>query len=170
MADLTGWWDDYFWGAMTVLKVFGVSLILAVIFGLIGASAKLSKSRLIVGSYATETFRGAFMGVDPGVVEASRALGISNLHTFFYVRIPQMWRLALPAFGNHMLSIMKDTALISIIGLEEILFVAEMATAVTLKPFTMYMVVAFIYLSITTVITLVVMLLEKHANRHLEIV
>ena len=228
MVDLSGWWDDYFWGAMTVLRVFAVSLVLTVVFGLIGAAAKLSKSRiahkiagaytiafrgtpellvllifyygsavtltgigkifssqtqfvdippfwagsfaiaLIVGSYATETFRGAFLGVDPGHVEAARALGISNLQTFFYVRIPQMWRLALPSFGNHMLSLMKDTALISIIGLEEILFVAEMATAVTLKPFMMYMVVALIYLSITTVITLVVMALEKHANRHLE--
>jgi len=123
---------------------------------------------MIVGSYATETFRGAFLGVDPSCIEAARALGISNVQTFFFVRIPQMWRLALPAFGNHMLSLMKDTALISIIGLEEILFVAEMATAVTLKPFTMYMIVALIYLSITTVITLVVLALEKHANRHLE--
>ena len=79
-----------------------------------------------------------------------------------------MWRLALPSFGNHMLSLMKDTALISIIGLEEILFVAEMATTVTLKPFAMHMVVALIYLSITTIITLGVMALEKHANRHLE--
>ena len=228
MADLSGWWDDYFWAAMVVLRVFGISLILTVIFGLIGASAKLSKNRiankianaytivfrgtpellvillvyygsaitltnimrvffsqmqfvdipplwsgsfslgLIVGSYATETFRGAFLGVDQGVVEAARALGVSNWQTFFYVRIPQMWRLALPSFGNHMLSLMKDTALISIIGLEEILFVAQMATAVTLKPFTMYIIVALIYLSITTVITLVVMGLEKHANRHLE--
>jgi len=213
---------------MAVLRVFGVSVILTVVFGLIGAAAKLSKNRIaqkiagaytiafrgtpellvllifyygsavtltaitnlffsetqfvdippfwagslaiamIVGSYATETFRGAFLGVDPGCIEAARALGISNVQTFFFVRIPQMWRLALPAFGNHMLSLMKDTALISIIGLEEILFVAEMATAVTLKPFTMYMIVALIYLSITTVITLVVLALEKHANRHLE--
>ncbi|MEN8246716.1 MAG: ABC transporter permease [Thermodesulfobacteriota bacterium] len=228
MADLSGWWDDYFWGAVTVLRVFGVSVILTVVFGLIGASAKLSKNRIarkiagaytvafrgtpellvllifyygsavfltsvskiffpetqfvdippfwsgsiaigmIVGSYATETFRGAFLGVDPGHVEAARALGISNVQTFFYVRIPQMWRLALPGFGNHMLSLMKDTALISLIGLEEILFVADMATAVTLKPFTMYMVVALIYLSITTIITLTVLILEKYANRHLE--
>jgi len=228
LADLSGWWDDYFWGAMAVLRVFGVSVILTVVFGLIGAAAKLSKNRIaqkiagaytiafrgtpellvllifyygsavtltaitnlffsetqfvdippfwagslaiamIVGSYATETFRGAFLGVDPSCIEAARALGISNVQTFFFVRIPQMWRLALPAFGNHMLSLMKDTALISIIGLEEILFVAEMATAVTLKPFTMYMIVALIYLSITTVITLVVLALEKHANRHLE--
>ncbi len=60
MADLSGWWDDYFWGAMTVLKVFGVSVIMAVIFGLIGASAKLSKNRIankIAGAY-TIVFRG----------------------------------------------------------------------------------------------------------------
>lgn len=122
---------------------------------------------LVVGSYMTETFRGAFLGVDPGQIEAARALGISNFQTFVYVRIPQMWRLALPNFGNHMLSLMKDTALISIIGLEEIVFVAEIATTVTVKPFTMYFIVAVIYLAITTVITLVVAGLEKYANRHL---
>ncbi len=79
-----------------------------------------------------------------------------------------MWRLALPSFGNHMLSLMKDTALISVIGLEEIVFTAQMATTVTMKPFTMYFVVALIYLAITTVLTLSVMVLEKYANRHLE--
>ena len=80
---------------------------------------------LIVGSYATETFRGAFLGVNPGSIEAARALGMSNLQTFIYIRIPEMWRIALPPFGNHMLSLTKDTALISIIGLNETLFVAK---------------------------------------------
>lgn len=227
MAAVTGWWDDYFWGALVVLKLFALSLPMAVAFGLIGAAAKLSGIRiakalanaytivfrgtpellvllifyfgaavtittiaqefdptikfidippfwagtiaiaLIVGAYMTETFRGAFLGVDTGQIEAARALGISSAQTFFYVRMPQMWRLALPNFGNHMLSLMKDTALISVIGLEEIVFVAEMATTVTLKPFTMYGVVAMIYLAITTFITLTVMGLEKYANRHL---
>lgn len=228
MSDLIGWGDDYFWGAMVVLRIFAVALAMSVVLGLIGSAMKLSKSRvanaaasaytvifrgtpellvlliiyfgsavtlttiaqsidpsvkfvdippfwagafaiaLIVGSYMTETFRGAFLGVDPGHVEAARALGLSNLQTFIYVRIPQMWRLALPNFGNHMLSLMKDTALISVIGLEEIVFVAEMATSVTTKPFTMFAVVAAIYLCITTVITLVVIALEKYANRHLQ--
>jgi polar amino acid transport system permease protein len=122
---------------------------------------------LIVGAYMTETFRGAFLGVDHGQVEAAHALGLSKFQTFFYVRIPQMWRLALPNFGNHMLSIMKDTALISIIGLEEITFVAQMATSVTRQPFTMYMIVALIYLAITTLITFGVATLERYANRHL---
>jgi len=228
VSELSGWWDDYFWGAMVVLRVFVVALVMSVVFGLIGSAMKLSKSRiaqrlasaytvvfrgtpellvlliiyfgaavtltsivqiadpnvkfvdippfwagafaiaLIVGSYMTETFRGAFLGVDPGQLEAARALGISNFKTFIYVRIPQMWRLALPSFGNHMLSLMKDTALISVVGLEEIVFVAEMATSVTVKPFTMYIIVALIYLAITTVITLSVMALEKYANRHLQ--
>ncbi len=228
MADIVGWLDDFFWGAMVVLRVFAASLVMATLNGLIGSAAKLSSSRiaktvasaytvvfrgtpellvllilyfgaaitltsiaqaidpeikfvdippfwagalaiaLVVGSYMTETFRGAFLGVDPGQVEAARALGLSNFQTFVYVRTPQMWRLALPNFGNHMLSLMKDTALISVIGLEEIVFVAEIATTVTLKPFTMYFIVALIYLAITTVITLTVTGLEKYANRHLE--
>jgi polar amino acid transport system permease protein len=79
-----------------------------------------------------------------------------------------MWRLALPAFGNHMLSLIKDTALISIIGLNETMFVAQQATGTTGKPFTMYIVVGGIYLAFSTVITLTVMVLEKYANQHLE--
>ncbi len=229
MDAITGWWDDFFWGSLVVVELFFVALVLTVLFGLIGAAAKLSKNRaanaiasgdtivlrgtpeilvlllfyfgsavaltaiaqvfdpeikfvdfppfwagslaiaLIIGSYATETFRGAFLGVDPGQVEAARALGVSNLQTFIFVRIPAMWRLALPPFGNHMLSLIKDTALIAIIGLEETLFVAEQAIGYTAKPFTMYILVGVIYLGFSTIITLSVMALEKYANRHLEV-
>ena len=123
---------------------------------------------LIVGSYATETFRGAFLGVDPGQIEAARALGISHFKTFLYIRIPAMWRLALPSFGNHMLSLIKDTALISVIGLQETMFVAEQATGTTGEPFVMYLMVGVIYLSFSTVITLAVMGFEKYGSRHLE--
>ena len=222
---LTGWWDDYLWGAVIVAKVFAASLLLMVLFGLIGAAAKLSDNRvaqkiangytvvfrgtpeilvilllyfgsaivltaiakifdpdvrfvdvppfwagtiaiaLIVGSYATETFRGAFLGVKPGSIEAARALGMSTLQTFIYIRIPEMWRIALPPFGNHMLSLVKDTALISIIGLNETLFVAKQAITVTGKPFTMYIFVGIIYLGFSTLITLSVMGIEKFGNR-----
>ncbi len=225
MDVLNGWWDDYFWGAVIVAKVFIASLSLMIIFGLLGAAAKLSDNRLaqkiggaytvifrgtpeilvilllyfgsaialtalvqlfnpevrfvdvppfwagtiaialIVGSYATETFRGAFLGVNPGSIEAARALGMSPLQTFFYIRIPEMWRIALPPFGNHMLSLIKDTALISIIGLNETMFVAKQAITVTGKPFTMYIVVGLIYLGFSTIITLTVMGIEKYGNR-----
>ena len=49
---------------------------------------------LIVGSYATETFRGAFLGVNQGSIEAAKALGMSQLQLFIYIRIPEMWRIA----------------------------------------------------------------------------
>ncbi|MDA7965466.1 ABC transporter permease [Ruegeria sp.] len=229
MEALNGWWDDYFWGAMVVVRVFLCSFALMILFGLIGAAAKLSSNRiaqklagaytvvfrgtpeilvilllyfgsaitltaiaqwfnpdirfvdippfwagtiaisLVVGSYATETFRGAFLGVQPGSIEAARALGLSNLQTFLYVRIPEMWRLALPPLGNHALSLIKDTALISIIGLNETLFVAKQAISTTGKPFTMYIFVGAIYLFFSTIITLGFMALEKYANRHLEV-
>lgn len=227
MSVLDGWWDDFFFGLMTVLQVFSVALVIAVACGLLGASAKLSKSRilraiaqaytvvfrgapellvlllfyfgmaitltsivqafdpsvkfidlppfwagsiaigLIVGAYMTETFRGAFLGVDRGQIEAARALSLKRHQIFRYVRLPQMWRLALPNFGNHMLSIMKDTALVSIIGLEEILFVAKMANSLIHRPFLLYLTVALIYLAMTTVITFAVGWLEQRANRHL---
>jgi len=227
MSALTGWWDDYLRGALVIVQVFGVSLVLVVLFGLAGASLSLARSRLanrlsrvyavvfrgtpellvllivyfgsavtltalvqvfdpqvkfvdlppfwagslalglVVGAYASETFRGAFTGVDAGQIEAARALGLGPGQTFFYVRLPQMWRLALPSFGNHMLSLMKDTALISVIGLEEIVFTAEMATSVTSKPFTMYFTVALIYLLLAVLITGAVSVLERYSNRHL---
>lgn len=122
---------------------------------------------LIVGAYATETFRGAFLGVDRGQVEAARSLGLSSSQTFFYVRLPQMWRLALPSFGNHMISIVKDTALLSVIGLEEIMYVAERGMTMTNKPFTMYLVVALFYLAFVSVIIVTVAALEKRLSRHL---
>ena len=76
-----------------------------------------------------------------------------------------MWRLALPPFGNHMLSLIKDTALISIIGLNETMFVAKQAITVTGKPFTMYIVVGAIYLAFSTIVTVFVMALEKFGER-----
>ena len=124
---------------------------------------------LVVGSYATETFRGALQGVDAGQVEAARALGLSPLRIFVHVRLPQMWRLALPGLGNHMNSIIKDTSLLSVIGVEEITYTAEMATTLTGQPFTMYLVVALIYLALTSLVVASVARLERRAHRHLAV-
>ncbi len=122
---------------------------------------------LIAGAYASESFRGAFLGVEQGQIDAARSLGLSARQTFLLVRFPQAWRIALPAFGNHMISLVKDTALVSVIGLNEIMFTAKMATSVTDKPFTMFAVVAIIYLAFTSVLTGGFRRLEARAQRHL---
>lgn len=123
---------------------------------------------LIAGAYLTEIFRGAFLGVDRGTIEGARALGLSPVQIFVLVRAPQMWRIALPGFGNQAVSLIKDTALISVVGLEEIMFTAEMAISVTQQPFTMYMTVAAIYLVLTSLVSAGLKRLEKRANRCLE--
>ena len=125
------------------------------------------RSPLIAGAYATESFRGAFLGIERGQIDAAQSLGLSASQVFLLVRFPQAWRIALPAFGNHMISLVKDTALISVIGLNEIMFTAKMATSVTDKPFTMFAVVAIIYLAFTTVLTNGFRRLEMRASRHL---
>jgi polar amino acid transport system permease protein len=221
------WAENFLWGSLLIARVFAVAFVLTVIWGILGASAKLSRNRLlqraatiytsvfrgtpellvvlilyfgsamtltwlaqmvnpavkfvdippfwagalaislIVGAYATETFRGALQGIDAGQTEAARALGLSPWQIFAYVKLPQMWRLSLPGLGNHMSSIIKDTALLSVIGVEEITYTAEMATALTGKPFSMYMIVAGIYLCFTTLIVISVARLETRANRYL---
>ena len=223
--ELWRWSGAFMQGSLVILLVFIVSLVLTVVWGLIGASAKLSGNRavraaanaytvifrgtpeflvllllyfgsavtltalaklvwpqtrfvdlspfwagslaisLIVGAAATETFRGAFLGVDQGQIEAGRALGLRRSHVFFLIRLPQMWRLALPSFGNHMNSLVKDTALISVIGLQEIMFTADMAASTNSMPFAMYFTVALIYLAFTTIITATMRRLERRANR-----
>ena len=122
---------------------------------------------LIAGAYASESFRGAFLGVERGQLDAALSLGLKHWQVFLLVRFPQAWRIALPAFGNHMISLVKDTALVSVIGLNEIMFTAKMATSVTDKPFTMFAVVALIYLAFTTALTGGFRLLEARASRHL---
>ena len=79
--------------------------------------------------------------------------------------MPQLWRIALPGLGNLFMVMMKDTALVSVIGLEEIMRKAQVATAVTKQPFTFYFTAALIYLCITVVATITLQAMEKRANR-----
>ena len=73
----------------------------------------------IFGAYMAETFRGAIIAVDKGQLEAARAYGMSSWQVFHRVLFPQMMRHALPGFGNNWLVLLKTTALVSIIGLED---------------------------------------------------
>ncbi len=121
---------------------------------------------MVAGAYLTEIFRGAFLGADPGTIDSAKALGLKPLQVFFLVRFPQMWRIALPGFGNQAISLIKDTALISVVGLEEVMFTADMAISVTQEPFTMYIAVAFIYLALTSLVSFALRRAEARANRY----
>lgn len=220
MIDLQGFGDQLLLGVLVTLKIAIGGLILGLLLGLIGASLKLSRSRLAYGvgatyttiirglpellvvliiyfgsagaltklagifgydgyvelspmaagvtalgiafgAYATEVFRGAIQSIPIGQSEAALACGMSRSQTFFRITLPQAWRVAIPGLGNLFQVLLKDTSLISVIGLEEIMRKSQIAISNTREPFTFYLVAALIYLTIT----IIVMFGQKYAER-----
>lgn len=106
---------------------------------------------LLFASYATQTLRAALNAVPSGQRLAALALGLSKSHIFFRIVLPQAWRHALPSLGNQWLVLLKDTALVSLIGVNEMMRQAQMASASTYEPFTWYAAAALIYLAISLV-------------------
>jgi arginine/ornithine transport system permease protein len=105
----------------------------------------------IYGAYMAETFRGAILAVPKGQLEAGHAYGMSGGQVFGRILLPQMVRHALPSFGNNWLVLLKTTALLSIVGLEDMVRRARLAGGSTHEPFTFLLTVAAIYLALTTV-------------------
>lgn len=116
------------------------------------------------GAYATETFRMAFQEIPKGLSEAGEAIGLSGVQIFWRIKLPLMWKLALPGLGNLFLVLLKDTALVSVVGLEDVMRQAVVATTATQKPFTFYLSASMIYLAMTVVVTGVIMWLEWWNN------
>ncbi len=209
MFDLEGYFPFILKGMGLTVAVAVLSLLIAMILGIVGALAKLSKSRIahaiagvyttlirgvpdlvlmtliffggqilvnnigeklgwgyidvnpfvagvitigfIFGAYMTETFRGGILAVSRGEIEAGYAYGMTAPQVFFRVTLPAMVRHALPGFGNNWLVLAKATALVSVIGLHDMVFNANQAGGATRKPFTFFFVVALLYLVITAV-------------------
>ncbi|MFK3797837.1 MULTISPECIES: ABC transporter permease [unclassified Pseudomonas] len=196
-------------GTWMTVKLSVMSLLLAIVLGLLGASAKLSKTAFlrvpaqvyttlirgvpdlvlmllifyslqtwlttfteamewdyieidpfaagvitlgfIYGAYFTETFRGAILAVPRGQVEAATAYGLSRAQRFRFVVFPQMMRFALPGIGNNWQVVLKATALVSIIGLADLVKASQDAGKSTYQLFYFLVLAALIYLVITSV-------------------
>ncbi|CAN7466747.1 histidine ABC transporter permease HisQ [Trinickia sp. LjRoot230] len=115
----------------------------------------------IYGAYFTETFRGAFLSVPRGQLEAGVAFGMSSWQTFSRIMFPQMMRFALPGIGNNWQVMVKATALVSIIGLADVVKATQDAGKGTLRFFFFTLIAGAIYLAITTISNLVLLWLEK---------
>jgi arginine/ornithine transport system permease protein len=210
--------QSYFWvilhGSLLTVGVSLLALLVAVLFGLAGAAAKLSGKPVLVGlatlystiirgipdlvlmllvfyggtigintlleklgseatvdidpftagvltigfiygAYMTETFRGAILSIPKGQMEAAWAFGMSRFQTFVRITLPQMVRYALPGFTNNWLVLIKATALVSLIGLQEMTYLAKQASAATRSPFIFFMFTGALFLIYTSVSLLV---------------
>lgn len=115
----------------------------------------------IFGAYMGETFRGAILAVPRGEIEAGHAFGMPPLRVFLRITMPAMIRHALPGFGNNWLVLMKTTALVSVIGLHDMVFKAGQAGGATHQPFSFYLLVAVLFLLLTAVSNLGLRYLER---------
>ena len=104
---------------------------------------------IISGAYSTEVFRGAIQSIDKGQFEASKVLGIKKHIQFFKIIMPQMLRLAIPNLSNVWQITLKDTSLISVTGLVEIMRQSYIAAGSTRDPLFFYSFAAVLYLLLT---------------------
>ena len=103
----------------------------------------------IYGAYMTETFRGAMLSIPKGQAEAAWSFGMGRTQTFIRITAPQMVRYALPGFTNNWLVLIKATALVSLIGLQEMTYLAKQASAATRSPFAFFLFTATLFLLYT---------------------
>ena len=120
---------------------------------------------LIFAAYASQTLRGAIQAIAKGQWESGTALGLSKGYTFLHIIMPQVWRHALPGLSNQWLVLLKDTALISLIGVDDLMRQAQLINTNTHQPFTWYGIAALIYLLVTLVSQLGIRKLELRFTR-----
>jgi polar amino acid transport system permease protein len=116
-------------------------------------------------AFIAEILRAGIEAVDPGQAEAAFALGLSRMITFRKVIAPQAMRIILPPLGNDFVSMVKDSALVSALGVQDITQLGKVYSSGTFKFFETYNIVAFLYLVMTISLSLLVRLLEKRLSR-----
>ncbi len=122
---------------------------------------------LVFAAFAAEVLRGAFQAVPEGQILAGRAIGMSARKIFWRIKLPLLWRYALPGMGNLWLNLLKDTALVSVIALDDLMRATKVAVGVTKQPFTFYLMACLIYWLMCVLSELVLARLERRANRGL---
>ncbi|MBO9419375.1 MAG: ABC transporter permease [Labrenzia sp.] len=120
---------------------------------------------LVFSSYASEAFLSAFNGIPQGQYEGGYALGLSRYKTMRLIILPQLIRLALPALGNLWLILLKETSLVSVIGLADLVREAGIAARVTKEPFLFFGLVLVIYLLLTMISSVGLLRIERWSKR-----
>jgi cystine transport system permease protein len=100
---------------------------------------------LNAGAYLSESLRGAILGVHAGQWSASYSIGLNYWQTLRYIVIPQAVRIAVPSMSNTLISLIKDTSLVSVITVTELMLATKEIIAVTFRPLPLYLAAAAIY-------------------------
>ncbi len=120
---------------------------------------------LVLGAFSSEVLYAAIRAVPRGQKEAAAALGLSKMRVFRLVTFPQLWRVALPGLSNNWMVLLKDTSLVSVIAISDLMRQTAIAVGVTKQPFFFYFVACLIYLLFSAVSSAVFSRLEARASR-----
>lgn len=112
-------------------------------------------------AYIAEIVRAGVQSIDVGQTEAAHALGLTKFQTAWYIILPQAFRRIIPPLGNEFILLLKDSSLVSVIALEELLRAGQLIVTRSFKPVEIYALIAIIYLIMTTVISLLVTMTER---------
>ncbi|MCH8532776.1 MAG: ABC transporter permease [Saccharospirillum sp.] len=123
---------------------------------------------LVFAAYSAEVIRGAWQALDKGQIEAAQAYGFSPWLVFRRIELPQIWRIALPGLGNLWINLIKDTALVSVIALNDLMRMAGIAVGATKQPFTFYLTVCLMYWLVCLSFEVLLGRAEKRASRGLK--
>ncbi len=117
------------------------------------------------GAYVAEIARSGIMSISNGQMEAGRSLGLNYVQTMWYIIIPQAVKNILPALGNEMITLLKDTSLVSVIALRDVTKQAQNIANKTYQAFVPYISLALIYLVIVIVLTKLLGILERRLRK-----
>ncbi|MGL4373468.1 MAG: amino acid ABC transporter permease [Turicibacter sp.] len=117
------------------------------------------------GAYISEIFRAGIQAVDKGQLEAGRTLGLSEKQTLRHIILPQAVKNILPALGNEFIVIIKESAIVSIIGLSDLMYTADVIRMATFNPFSVLIVVAIIYFILTQGLSKVLAVFEGRLHQ-----
>lgn len=118
------------------------------------------------GAYMGEVFRAGIKSIDRGQAEASRSLGFNHRQTMRYIILPQAWRTILPPVGNEFIALLKDTSLVSILAVSDILRRGREYAAESFNYFETYTVVALVYLLITLILSKCISIMEYRLSHY----
>lgn len=113
------------------------------------------------GAYVAEIVRGGIMSVEQGQMEAGRSLGLNYAQTMRYIVVPQAVKNILPALGNEMITLLKDTSLVTVIGVKDLTKTAQTIQGVTYQAFMPYVGIAVVYLVCVMILSKVLSIVER---------
>ncbi|MDR0386617.1 MAG: amino acid ABC transporter permease [Treponema sp.] len=151
----------------TFFVYFGIPQLiqsLGVNFRLSPLAAGVITLSLNAGAYIAEIFRGGILAVDAGQMEAARSLGLSHYRAMFKIILPQAIRVSIPSLVNQFIISLKDTSIISVISLGEIVYEAKIYIGRTMQSFATWTIVGLVYLVIITVLSHVSTYVEKRLS------